>query len=61
MDGSSIEFVGDLEGCRYGRTKCIASISSKYKNHLFYREAARNVEIAALPLDDYRVTVMIGL
>ncbi|HNT51402.1 MAG TPA: bifunctional UDP-3-O-[3-hydroxymyristoyl] N-acetylglucosamine deacetylase/3-hydroxyacyl-ACP dehydratase, partial [Cyclobacteriaceae bacterium] len=24
-----------------------------------YREAARNVEIAALPLDDYRVTVMI--
>src|SRR5690606_39348403 len=26
---------------------------------LFYREAARNVEIAALPLDDYRVTVMI--
>jgi len=29
------------------------------QDSIFYREAARNVEIAALPLDDYRVTVMI--
>jgi UDP-3-O-[3-hydroxymyristoyl] N-acetylglucosamine deacetylase/3-hydroxyacyl-[acyl-carrier-protein] dehydratase len=58
MDGSSIEFI---EVLKQAGTEEQNAIRDFFEVHdpLFYREAARNVEIAALPLDDYRVTVMI--
>lgn len=58
MDGSSIEFI-----------KCLQSVGVEEQNaprlfyeideSIWYRDKERDVEIAALPLDDYRVTVMV--
>lgn len=58
MDGSSIQFIDILKEAGSEEQNAIRDFF-EIQNPLFYREAARNVEIAALPLDDYRVTVMI--
>src|ERR1044071_2049202 len=58
MDGSSIQFVETLKDAGVEEQNAIRDFF-EVQEPLFYREAARNVEIAALPLDNYRVTVMI--
>ncbi|MBN8577690.1 MAG: bifunctional UDP-3-O-[3-hydroxymyristoyl] N-acetylglucosamine deacetylase/3-hydroxyacyl-ACP dehydratase [Cyclobacteriaceae bacterium] len=58
MDGSSIQFVNVLKEAETEEQNALRDFY-EVQDSLFYREAARNVEIAALPLDDYRVTVMI--
>jgi UDP-3-O-[3-hydroxymyristoyl] N-acetylglucosamine deacetylase/3-hydroxyacyl-[acyl-carrier-protein] dehydratase len=58
MDGSSIQFVDVLKEAGAEEQNAIRDFF-EVQQPIFYREAARNVEIAALPLDDYRVTVMV--
>ncbi|MCU0419110.1 MAG: bifunctional UDP-3-O-[3-hydroxymyristoyl] N-acetylglucosamine deacetylase/3-hydroxyacyl-ACP dehydratase [Cyclobacteriaceae bacterium] len=58
MDGSSIQFVNVLKEAGTEEQNALRDFF-EVQDSIFYREAARNVEIAALPLDDYRVTVMI--
>lgn len=58
MDGSSIEFVQVLKEAGYEEQNALKDFF-EVQDSIFYRESARHVEIAALPLDDYRVTVMI--
>jgi UDP-3-O-[3-hydroxymyristoyl] N-acetylglucosamine deacetylase/3-hydroxyacyl-[acyl-carrier-protein] dehydratase len=58
MDGSSIQFIDILKEAGTEEQNAIRDFF-EVQEPVFYREAARNVEIAALPLDDYRVTVMI--
>ena len=58
MDGSSIQFVNVLKEAECEEQNALRDFF-EVQDGIFYREAARNVEIAALPLDDYRVTVMI--
>ncbi len=58
MDGSSIQFVNVLKEASTEEQNALRDFF-EVQDSIFYREAARNVEIAALPLDDYRVTVMI--
>jgi len=58
MDGSSIQFVEILKQAEIEEQNAIRDFF-EVQEPLFYREVARNVEIAALPLDDYRVTVMV--
>jgi UDP-3-O-[3-hydroxymyristoyl] N-acetylglucosamine deacetylase/3-hydroxyacyl-[acyl-carrier-protein] dehydratase len=58
MDGSSIQFVNILKEAEAEEQNALRDFF-EVQDSIFYREAARNVEIAALPLDDYRVTVMI--
>ena len=58
MDGSSIQFVNVLKEAETEEQNALRDFF-EVQDSIFYREASRNVEIAALPLDDYRVTVMI--
>ncbi|HNR74242.1 MAG: UDP-3-0-acyl N-acetylglucosamine deacetylase [Bacteroidetes bacterium OLB12] len=58
MDGSSIQFVNILKEAETEEQNALRDFY-EVQDSIFYRETARNVEIAALPLDDYRVTVMI--
>lgn len=58
MDGSSIQFVNVLKEAESEEQNALRDFF-EVQDSIFYREAPRNVEIAALPLDDYRVTVMI--
>lgn len=58
MDGSSIQFVQVLREAGTEEQNALRDFF-EVQDSIFYRESARHVEIAALPLDDYRVTVMI--
>src|SRR5258706_13249171 len=58
MDGSSIQFVNILKEAETEEQTALRDFF-EVQDSIFYREASRNVEIAALPLDDYRVTEMI--
>ena len=58
MDGSSIQFVHVLKEAGAEEQNALRDFF-EVQDSIFYRESARHVEIAALPLDDYRVTVMI--
>ncbi|MGB4972152.1 MAG: bifunctional UDP-3-O-[3-hydroxymyristoyl] N-acetylglucosamine deacetylase/3-hydroxyacyl-ACP dehydratase [Cyclobacteriaceae bacterium] len=58
MDGSSIQFVNVLNEAGTEEQNALRDFF-EVQDGIFYREVDRNVEIAALPLDDYRVTVMI--
>ncbi len=58
MDGSSIQFVEILKEAGTEEQNALRDFY-EVQDSLFYRDASRDVEIAALPLDDYRVTVMI--
>jgi UDP-3-O-[3-hydroxymyristoyl] N-acetylglucosamine deacetylase/3-hydroxyacyl-[acyl-carrier-protein] dehydratase len=58
MDGSSQMFVEALEQVGTEEQNALRNFFAVPES-IFYKDAARDVEIAALPLDDYRVTVMI--
>jgi len=58
MDGSSIKFVDILKEAGSEEQNALRNFCEVHES-VFYRDAEREVEIAALPLDDYRVTVMI--
>ena len=58
MDGSSQKFVEILKEAESEEQNALRDFCEVHES-VFYRDAARDVEIAALPLDDYRVTVMI--
>ncbi len=58
MDGSSIQFVNILKEAGAEEQNALRDFF-EVPDGIFYREPARDVEIAALPLDDYRLTVMV--
>ncbi len=58
MDGSSIEFVKVLEEAGLEEQNALRNFF-EVPESIWYRDKSRDVEIAALPLDDYRVTVMV--
>jgi len=58
MDGSSKMFIDALENVGTEEQNALRNFFTVPES-IFYRDASRDVEIAALPLDDYRVTVMI--
>ena len=58
MDGSSRIFIDALEEAGAEEQNALRNFFT-IPESIFYRDTSRDVEIAALPLDDYRVTVMI--
>lgn len=58
MDGSSIKFVEALLEVGLEEQPVLRNFF-EVPESVFYKDEARKVEIAALPLDDYRVTVMV--
>ncbi len=58
MDGSSQMFVDALLEAELEEQNALRNFF-EVPESIFYRDSARDVEIAALPLDDYRVTVMV--
>ncbi|TRX54296.1 bifunctional UDP-3-O-[3-hydroxymyristoyl] N-acetylglucosamine deacetylase/3-hydroxyacyl-ACP dehydratase [Fulvivirga sp. M361] len=58
MDGSSKQFVEILNEAGMEEQNALRDFF-ELQDGIFYRDSARDVEIGALPLDDYRVTVMI--
>jgi UDP-3-O-[3-hydroxymyristoyl] N-acetylglucosamine deacetylase/3-hydroxyacyl-[acyl-carrier-protein] dehydratase len=58
MDGSSRIFIDALETAGTEEQNALRNFFAVPES-IFYRDSARDVELAALPLDDYRVTVMI--
>jgi UDP-3-O-[3-hydroxymyristoyl] N-acetylglucosamine deacetylase/3-hydroxyacyl-[acyl-carrier-protein] dehydratase len=58
MDGSSIQFVEVLESAGLEEQNALRNYF-EITEEIRYRDKDRNVEIAALPLDDYRLTVMV--
>ena len=58
MDGSSIKYVDALKEAGIEEQNALRNFF-EVQDSIFYRDPSRDVEIAALPLDDYRVTVMI--
>lgn len=58
MDGSSQQFINILKEAGLEEQNALRNFF-EVPEGVFYRDHERNVEIAALPLDDYRLTVMI--
>ncbi|WP_114783154.1 bifunctional UDP-3-O-[3-hydroxymyristoyl] N-acetylglucosamine deacetylase/3-hydroxyacyl-ACP dehydratase [Botryobacter ruber] len=58
MDGSAIEFVKALASVGLEEQNALRNYFEITKG-LSYKDDSRGVEIAALPLDDYRLTVMV--
>ena len=58
MDGSSIEFVNALQGVGVLEQNALRNYF-EIPHGIHYKDQGREVEMAALPLDDYRVTVMV--
>jgi UDP-3-O-[3-hydroxymyristoyl] N-acetylglucosamine deacetylase/3-hydroxyacyl-[acyl-carrier-protein] dehydratase len=58
MDGSSQKFVEILESAGFEEQNALRNYYEVAES-IHYRDKDRNVEIAALPLDDYRITVMV--
>ncbi len=58
MDGSSQQFVEALKEAGSEEQNALRNFY-EVPESVFYRDHSRDVEIAALPLDDYRLTVMI--
>ena len=58
MDGSAMPFVVALEGVGFQEQNALRNFFD-VTEAISYKDEARNVEIAALPLDDYRLTVMV--
>ncbi|MDH5381151.1 MAG: bifunctional UDP-3-O-[3-hydroxymyristoyl] N-acetylglucosamine deacetylase/3-hydroxyacyl-ACP dehydratase [Cyclobacteriaceae bacterium] len=58
MDGSSIQFIEVLKEAGLEEQDAMRNFY-EVQDSIFYRDPERDVEIAALPLDDYRITVMI--
>lgn len=58
MDGSSIAFLEALEGAGL-EDQNVPRNFFEVPDGIFYQDTENNIEIAALPLDDYRVTTMV--
>ncbi|WP_028980005.1 bifunctional UDP-3-O-[3-hydroxymyristoyl] N-acetylglucosamine deacetylase/3-hydroxyacyl-ACP dehydratase [Sporocytophaga myxococcoides] len=58
MDGSSLPFVEALETVGFQEQNALRNFF-EVPHSIFYKDNEKNIEIAALPLDDYRVTVMV--
>jgi UDP-3-O-[3-hydroxymyristoyl] N-acetylglucosamine deacetylase/3-hydroxyacyl-[acyl-carrier-protein] dehydratase len=58
LDGSSMMFIEALEKVGTEEQNALRNFF-EVPEAISYRDSARDVEIAALPLDDYRVTVMV--
>lgn len=58
MDGSSKPFVDALESAGFEEQNAMRNFF-EVTEAINFKDEARNVEIAALPLDDYRLTVMV--
>jgi UDP-3-O-[3-hydroxymyristoyl] N-acetylglucosamine deacetylase/3-hydroxyacyl-[acyl-carrier-protein] dehydratase len=58
MDGSSIKFIEVLESAGMEEQNALRNYY-EITEEIRYRDKERNVEIAALPLNDYRLTVMV--
>ncbi len=58
MDGSSQPFVDAIEEAGLEEQNALRNFF-EVPHSIFYKDSERNIEIAALPLDDYRVTVMV--
>jgi UDP-3-O-[3-hydroxymyristoyl] N-acetylglucosamine deacetylase/3-hydroxyacyl-[acyl-carrier-protein] dehydratase len=58
MDGSSQPFVEAIESVGLEEQNALRNFF-EIPHSISYKDSERNVEIAALPLDDYRVTVMV--
>lgn len=58
MDGSSKPFMDVLKSAGTEEQNALRDFF-EVQDSIFYRDHSRDVEIAALPLDDYRITVMI--
>ena len=58
MDGSSIEFIKCLEKCKIREQDGVRKYL-EIPNSISYKDEKNNVEIAAYPFDDFRVTVMV--
>lgn len=58
MDGSSIQFIKILEEAGFEEQNALRRFF-EVPESIHYRDTAREVEMAALPLDDYRITVMV--
>lgn len=58
MDGSSKMFIEALEQVGTVEQNALRNFFT-IPESIFFKDASRDVELAALPLDDYRVTVMI--
>ena len=58
MDGSSIQFIDKLNEAGKEEQNALRDFLVVDES-VFYREPDREVEMAALPLDDFRVTVMV--
>lgn len=58
MDGSSIQFVEALQQAGMEEQAALRNFF-EIPESLFYRDEENNIEIAALPHDSYRVTVMV--
>jgi UDP-3-O-[3-hydroxymyristoyl] N-acetylglucosamine deacetylase / 3-hydroxyacyl-[acyl-carrier-protein] dehydratase len=58
MDGSSIKFIEAIEKVGIEEQNAQRNFF-EIPESIIYKDKARDVEIAALPLDDYRVTVMV--
>jgi len=58
MDGSSIQFIDILKEAELEEQNAARDFLEVTES-VFYNDADRSVEMAALPLDDYRLTVMV--
>lgn len=58
MDGSSQPFVEAIEEAGLEEQNALRNFF-EVPHSIFYKDGDKNIEIAALPLDDYRVTVMV--
>ena len=58
MDGSSIQFMNKLKDAGIEEQNALRDFLV-VEDSVFHREPEREVEMAALPLDDFRVTVMV--
>jgi UDP-3-O-[3-hydroxymyristoyl] N-acetylglucosamine deacetylase/3-hydroxyacyl-[acyl-carrier-protein] dehydratase len=58
MDGSSMPFVLAIEKAGFEEQNAMRNFFD-VTEAISYKDESRNVEIAALPLDDYRLTVMV--
>ncbi len=58
MDGSAIQFLKKLKEAGTEEQNALRDFLVVDES-VFYREPAREVEMAALPLDDFRITVMV--
>jgi len=58
LDGSAIQYIEAIEKVGTSEQSALRNFF-EVPESVIYRDHSRNVEMAALPLDDYRITVMI--